>query len=96
MFLVSLELETGMEVFEAAMAMQGWWGSWRQSWPGMVGPRRGSLSVELEGAVKSSSTVLPMRLAARSRTGWGRWSEGAWGGPGLAQPMRVKAALRAR
>ena len=36
-----------------------------------------------------------MREAVRSRTGCGSLSEGAWGGPGLAQPMVVKVAARA-
>jgi len=85
----------GMEVLGEA-GRQGWWGSWRQSCPERVEPRKGNLSVELEGAVKCSSTLLPMRWAVRSRTGWGSWREGACGGPGLAQPRVVSAALRVR
>gem|GEM_PF-6905521 len=53
------------------------------------------MSVEREGAVKCSSTVLPMRVTLRSRTGWGRLRVGARGGPGLAQPNIVKIAAKA-
>ncbi len=92
---VSLGLGTGREILEEGTGRQGWWGSWRQSWP-LRFPRKANLSVELAGGVKRSSTVLPRRWAMRSRTGCGSWREGAWGGPGLAQPARVSAALRAR
>jgi hypothetical protein len=93
-FLVSLGPAVATLVLEAGTGMQGWWSSWRQSWPGMVGARRGSLSVELGGAVKWSSTVLPMRATVRLRTGCGRRREGARGGPGLAQPTAAKTPLR--
>jgi len=93
--LSSLDLPRGMESLGPA-GVQGWWGSWRQSCPLRVEPRKANLSVELDGAVKCSSTVLPTRRAVRSRTGWGSWSEGARGGPGLAHPKRISVALRAR
>ena len=49
--LESMELVRGTEIRGEA-GRQGWWGSWRHSWPERVGPRKGNLSVELEGAVK--------------------------------------------
>jgi hypothetical protein len=66
---VSSAFAREMEVLEEGTATQVRCGSWRQSWPETVVPRRGSLSVEVAGAVKWSSTVLPTRVAERSRTG---------------------------
>jgi len=54
-------------------------------------PRKGCLSVEREGTVKRISTVLPIRVAVRSRVGSGRFSEGGFGGPGVAQPRTAQS-----
>jgi hypothetical protein len=85
-----LELTVVTAVLEVGTAIQGALSSWRQSWPVTVPADNGSLSVEREGAVKWSSTVLPVRVRERSRTGSGSLSEGARGGPGLAQPAAIR------
>jgi len=46
----------------------------------------GSLSVVCSGKVNRSTTAFPRRTAAKSFTTPGNSSEGARGGPGLAQP----------
>ena len=50
-------------------------------------PLIGRSSVVFAGVVQWSCTSSPTRWAVRSLTGWGRRSDGARGGPGLAQPI---------
>jgi hypothetical protein len=62
-----------------------------------MGPLTAMREVVWVGVVQWSSTVSPMRWAARSFTGSGRLREGAKGGAGLAHPMahRVRIAAAA-
>jgi hypothetical protein len=56
----------------------------------VMGSRRVPPSVVSAETVQVSRTRSPTRWAVRALAGFGRWSEGGLGGPGLAQPVRVR------